>query len=520
MTDVKQITLVEIEAYDDTLPGTVTLYFSTADFVTGAADTPPHTAFLNRVAEQPNFARRAFSDFRVLGGGAASAGVLELMNTDQELSYLLDLGLDGRTVTIRTGPEGGAYPGDFTTWLTGMVEQVEVGNEKATIRLRDTMAILDQPIQATKYAGSNVLPSGVEGVEGDIKGQPKPLAYGRVYHAPAVLVNTARYIYQVHDGAVQSIDAVYDKGSPLTFGANRANLAAMEAAAPAAGSYDTCTSLGLIRLGDSAIGRITVDLHGDATGGTYVDGAGAIMRRILETRCGVLTAEIATAAFTALDVAAPYEVGLYINAEVSRRAALDQIAQSVGAWLVVQRDGLWSTGRLVAPIAPASFIITDDFILDIDRLATNDPGRGIPAWRVQVRWKRWPSPFAAADIVGVSGTVTEAIRAQLLQEWRTTAPAEDAATKLKHLQATELTRDTLIVDSTDAIAERDRLLALYKERRDFVRLKIPALEDFQSIELGNVIAVVTDALGYSAGRYFLVVAITRDDETIDLDLWG
>ncbi len=515
------ITAVEITAYDPGIPGTRTLYYSSDRLVTGPSATPAHQWFDDRILSAPNFARRAFGSARVTSGGQSTAGVLELGNVDHALSALLDLGLDGRDIVVRVGTDPDTYPTGWTTWLTGTVRQVEVTAEKATLRLADRMAVLDLPLQATKYAGTNTGSplSGAEGVATDIKGQPKILAWGRCYQVPAVLVNTAKLTWQVNDGSVHAIDAVYDKGAALTFsGTDHANLAALEAAAIAAGQFDTCKALGVLRLGASPAGRVTADVRGDNSGAGYVDRPGAIMRRILETKCGQ-SGQIATASFTALDAAANYEAGICIVAESTARAALEQIGASVGASCTPDRLGQWTATQLVAPTGTPAASFTDADFADIEREATNDPGGGIPAWQVTLRYRRHWTQFAAADLVGVGGAMTEALRAELVQEWRTTT-ATDAATQTLHRLATTLDRDTLLISATDAASERDRLLALHKARRDYVRLTLPLDTASVALDLGQIVQVTTAALGYCAGRTFVVLGTTREDSRIILDLWG
>ncbi len=522
MTDAALITAVEITAYDAALPGTRKLYFSDDRLVTGPAATPAHTWFDDRIISAPNFERKAFGSARVTSGGQSTFGVLELGNVDHALSYLLDFGLDGRDIVVRVGSDPNTYPSGWTTWLTGTVRQVEVTTEKATLRLADRMAVLDLPLQATKYAGTNsgAPLSGAEGVTTDLKGQPKPLAWGRCYHVPAVLVNTGKLTYQVHDGSVFAIDAVYDKGAALTFsGTDRANLAALEAAAIAAGQYDTCKALGLFRLGGTAAGRVTADVRGDNSGTGYVDRPGAIMRRILETKCGQ-SGQIATASFTALDAAANYEAGVWIGAETTARPVLEQMGASVGASCTPDRLGQWTATQIVAPTGTPVATFADGDFETIEREATNDPGGGIPVWKVTLRFQRYWTEFTATDLVGVGGSLTEARRNELLQAWRTTDPATDSATQTLHLLATTLDRDTLLISATDAASERDRLLTLHKARRDYVRLTVPLDATSTALDVGQVVQVTTAALGYGAGRKFVILGITREDRRIILDLWG
>lgn len=499
-------------------PGLRRFYWSSGAFVSGVTSVPPHQPFDPRIITAPSFTRRAFADPRAATGAAASGGVLELANGDHALASILDMGIAGRAITVRVGQPDAVYPSGFTTWLTGTVEAVEVGASRATLRIRDRLAILDQPMQATKYAGTNALPSGAEGVPTDIQGQPKPLAWGRNYQVPLVLVNTSKLTFQAHAGQMQAFDAVYDKGAPLTFsGTDRANLAALEAAVIAAGQYDTCLALGLVRLGGSPAGQVTADIRGDAAS-SYVDRVGAICRRILETVCGVPTAEIDTTSFSDLDTAANYEAGIWIGSEATRRDVLTALASSVGAWVVPTAAGVWKAGQIVAPSGAADATLTDADILEIDRVPPQGEDAAIPVWRVTVRYGRFWRVFSSTDLAAPPA-ITEARRGELTQEWRTTTTT-DAATQTAHPLAVTLERDTCLVSAANAASERDRLLALHKVRRDLTRCRVPLTDTFAALDLGARVDVVTAALGYSAGRSFVLSGVTRDANTLELMLWG
>lgn len=509
------IYLVEVTAYGGS--GVVTLRFATdRGKVTGPAETPANAFYEPRVIEPANFTRSAFSDARVMGGGTVGFGELVLNNADQGLNYLLDYGLDGRECVVRVGPPGAAYPGGYTTFLTATMEQPEIGPMRATIRLRDKVSLLDQPLQAAKYAGTNVLPAGKEGTAADIKGRPKVLTYGKCRHVPPLVVNTARLIGQVHDGAIQAVDAVYDMGVALGFGVDRANLAAMEAMAPAPGFYDTCLAEGLIRLGASPAGLLTADVRG-AAGGGYVDTVAEIVERILTDKAGVPGGDIDTSSFSALAASAGAEVGIHVQQETTARQAVNDLLASVGAWLAPTRIGTWQIGQLVTPTSPTA-TFTDREIIDIDRRATSDAGRGIPLFQAVLGYQKNWAPFGEGDI---AGAVTAAMRAELLEPWRRTT-ATDSSVQTKHLLATELQRETLLADATEAATEAARVLALHKVRRDFVRTTIGIQTDTATLDIGSVVRLQTPRLGYGAGRDFVVVGMTSDGRRrrLQLDLWG
>jgi hypothetical protein len=520
MSDEKTIYLVEITAYDSSIPGTRVLrYASAPGLMTRPTETPANAHYDPRLLQPISFKRTMFSNARVTGGATVGAGEIVLDNVDQVLAGLRDFGIDGRDVVVRLGPVGGAYPGDFTVILTGTAEQAEVGAEVVTIRLRDRLELLDQPLQANLYAGNNALPSGAEGVATDIKGQRKPLLFGARGQVLPVLVNTAKLIYQVHDGALDYIETVYDRGIALSgSGTDHANLAALEAATIAAGEWDTCHALGLFRLGASPAGRVTADAYGDATGG-YVNTASRIVERILVGRCGIPSGDLDAASFTGLASAAPYVVGEHFTGETSRQQAIDAILAGVGGWLVPTRTGTWQVGRLVAPSGSPAHIFSDAAIEKLDTRATRDAGAGLPVWQVRLRGLRY-SPANAADLAPPA-SVGIALHAALTSEWRDTA-VTDAAVKTKHLLAPEMQLDTPIQGLSDLATEAARLLALHKVRRDYVQARVALTQANAAVDLGAVVRLVTPRLGYTAGRDFVVVGVEHDGKRrhVTLDLWG
>ncbi|NTV11115.1 MAG: hypothetical protein HGA47_10120, partial [Zoogloea sp.] len=224
--------------------------FRAADdiFVTGAADTPAHTHYLRRLSQPGNFAAELFSGSALSGNSRTGGGEIVLANADGRLDMLLDWAVDGRALVVRRGQPGQIYPAGWQVVLRGTAAGLSVRGDDLVIRLRDRAAELETTMARPIYAGSNVLPDGVEGVETDLKGKTKPRLYGVVRNISPVPVNTARLIYQVSDRAA-TVTAAYDSGVALTRGADYADLAGMMATTPAAGEYRALPALGLLRLG-------------------------------------------------------------------------------------------------------------------------------------------------------------------------------------------------------------------------------------------------------------------------------
>ncbi|WP_136419975.1 hypothetical protein [Herbaspirillum sp. ST 5-3] len=517
------IYLAHVTVYDpDTASEVVLRYCSGTGFVTGtnSAYRPPgvaaHVYYEPRIKQPASMRRDCFSKGTTGGESTIGYGELVLVNSDGGLDAFLDYGLDGREIEIIRGQMDPWQLPTWTTVLLGTMEQPRISISEVAIRLRDRQAELDKPIQPNKFAGSNVLPAGLEGVDGDLKGKPKPKAYGKVYNVAPPCVNTSKLAYQVNDGAVTDITAVYDRGVALTKGADYATSALMLAAVPAAGAFITCFAEGYFMLGSSPAGQITADVTQGAAASNRT--VAQVVKSILTGPGGVSSADISASDITDLDTANSAEIGLWVDAEMNIRSALDMLTNSIGAWWGVDRTGVFRTKRLEAPTGTPVATLTGVEIIRLDRVASNDAGAGIPAWGSKLKYKRhWTTQDN-----DLAGSVTNARRAEIREEWRTVV-AEDASVKTAHLLAQELEFETLLVDATASATENTRRLDLYKTRRD--RFEVRAgLDDVlaSSIDLGEVIEIAYPRFGLDAGRSFVVIGMQPDLRTgiVDLTVWG
>jgi hypothetical protein len=490
---------------------------TTLDPISGTA---AESFFDPRIIEPGNFARAMFAPGTTGGQSTVGAGEIVLANPDGALDSLLDYGVDGRQVRIYTVPDDSTPYSSAVRWATATAQQVEVSWERVTIRLRDRLELLNVPLQTTTYAGTTIS-GGLNSAEGqpeDLRDRPKPLLFGEVYNVPAVLANAYDLIYQLHDGALASIDAVYDAGAPLLFSANHASITALRTATIQGGYYATCLSAGLFRIGASPFGGITADA---TEGATLADRTAAQVARRIITRSALTTGDLDLATFTALDTDNAAPVGIWLPDPVTVLDASNAVLGSVGGWLLPTRLGVFEAGRLEAPAAPTAATFTTEEVLErgggIERIASGDRGAGVPVWRVTVRYRRH---YAVQGSTEVAGCVASARRAELAQEWRS-VKAENGAIKTKHLLATELVVDTCLSDAADAQAEAARLLALYSVRRD--RLIVPVDTDLAAaVDLGRTVSIQVDRWGYGAGRLMTVLGLAEQAAlgVTELDVWG
>ena len=233
----------------------------------------------------------------------------------------------GASVTIYVGTSGQAWP--WTQRFSGVVDTFDAKGNTLTLTAKVQTEPFDVDVLTAKYAGTG----GAEG-GADLKNKVKPWTLGRVKNIEPILIDAVNSVYQFSAyGAVSAVSSVYERGAafPTSFG-DYANYAALVAATIPAGRFATCLAAGMIRLGAPAYGVITLDVDGDALGGTFRRKTGEIITRIA-TGAGISSGLLDATSLTALDTAVPYNIGLYLTDQITvinlaKRLALPCNAQA------------------------------------------------------------------------------------------------------------------------------------------------------------------------------------------------
>lgn len=502
---------IELTAALDAAGTAQTFYVADHRFITRPTGTPASTAFDPIVLDPGRIGRHAYSDGRTGGATRLETGEIVLVNVDGALDGWLNYSFDGRPVVIRDG-NSLDYPAGYTALMTGTAEGIEAGTSTLIIRLRDAQWRLDLPLAQTCYAGSNVLPAGLEGQAQDIKGQRKPRVYGKVFNVSPPFVNTSRLIFET--GICNSVDAVYDRGVALAAGAAYVSQADMETNAPAAGQYRAWPAGGYARLGSTPTGQVTADLTQGAAAGNRT--VAQIIRQIA-LDIGLAAGEISAADVAALDAANSAVVGIWIQDETTALQAMDTVAASIGAWFGFDRSGVLRMGQLTAPAGVPAATLNDYDVLQLERRPARDIG--LPTWRITVGHSRNYTPQPS----DLAGSVTADRRVWLAAELRY-EQASDAAIKTQWRLADEAQADGLLTTAAAASAEAARRLALYKVRRDILEVTVPSsfLRDNASLELMSVVQLIYPRFGCAAGRLFRLIGMTFElkSATAVLSLWG
>lgn len=462
-----------------------TLYFSDRGYTTEASDTPASTWYEGRLRADLRVERRIIGRDGI-GGLARVFAEGVISNSDGALDLLTrDYSLPGRAARLYVGRPG-APRVDFGLVVSAIVDRVSTGFREVRVSFSDGLARLDRNINTTTYAGTGALEGGA-----DLKGKYKPKGYGACFNVTPPLVNSASLIYQVHDGAINDVPAVYDRQIVLTKGADYASAVDLQTNAPSAGQYRVWKGGGYFRLGSTPAGTLTADVQGDATGG-YITATGSIVKRILEAQAEFVAGDINAASFTALDTSTPAAVGIWIDTEGRKiDDVVGELLAGVGAFGGFSRLGQFSVGLVALPSAGSSVqTFSEEDVLELERLplpSTVDP----IAWRCLVGYQ-----INYTTQTDLAAGVTAARRTFAAEPIRFEKD-EDAAVLSRHRLARELVVESNYRDQADALAEAVRLGDLWGLYRGMYRVVVPPRGLVR--DLGDVVTVMHPRHGFAAG---------------------
>ncbi len=518
-----------------------TLRQASVPFVTATTDSPASTFVDGRLSGEIEVRRELprNAEGRWYGFVSQIAGRIELESRDGDLDAWLDL-YEHRDRPIRIkaaqttrGADGREHPpalAAFSTQFAGRVVNLQVEGKRLSVTVEDGVKRLDRPIQQRNYLGHGGINGGPE-----LAGQPKPLTYGLCSNTAPTLVDSLRLIYQVHDGEVKKINAVYDRGVALTPTRDYATYALLEALssdsgddnALLAGTYATCLNVGYFRLGGLPFGRVTADVEGDGAndgpvpfdGGVLFDGgvgwtpvgtqtfsryAGGMLHRILLTRAIYTAAEVDIARLAQFDEANPYPLGLHVptSAKLTVREAISSLADSVGAVVVRTRQGQFSLVALEGP-APGGAIAIDAASLADDGIESVPLPYGAAWPTVRVRYGVNWTPMTEEEI---SADVTPARRDFLTRPTRY-VDRNDATITALLPDRPPLTIEAMLVERDHALAVAARLQRHYATRRRCWRVRARGIA--YRLDLLDTVTVTAARHGLAAGRQLLVVGIAE-----------
>jgi hypothetical protein len=494
------------------LTGEIILRFSDTGFISTPADSLANTNFDGSVSTGLQMTSTTPPTPEVSRRATIQVGNFALANVDGQLdSAVRNYSVDGRKVRTLLGLRANGYD-TYVPIFTGRMVQWDNNLSEVSIVVRDETYRLDKPMQTDIYDGSGGYSGGT-----DLAGRPRPMTFGQALNISPPLANATLLIYQVHHRAIQSVDAVYDRGAALTPGADYATYALLAAAVVSGGTYATCLAFGLIRLGSTPSGLITADIHGDAAGG-YIDTTGLIAKRIIKDFGALADTDLDLSSWSNFDTGLPGTIGWFQDASaINVSDALDQVFGHCAGWWGALSTGLIQCGRLSVPTSDLYVLAideNDDITLEILQPLS---GTFPPRFRQRVGYQRIWTEQQDTDL---AGAVTAARRAFLSQSFRV-ASSTDSSVQNAFLLATDPDPlQSLFYNQSDAATLADGLLTLYKSLRQTVRITID-LKGL-SARLSATVLVTHRRLNGGNPLPMLVLDITilADQRQVELVLWG
>jgi len=442
-------------------------YLSTVAYTTLPTDTPANRMHLPCVAGGFAFSERLSLD----GNPAISAGDIELSNEDGALDAWLSEVWVNRAIRVYIGDVSWSRA-DFRLEFSGVVADLTSSAAgRLNIVLRNKLERLNTPVVEAVLGGTTTN-----------KDRLLPVLLGECHNVEPLLVDPANHEYQVHSGPMERVIEVRDNGVPLS-------------------NTTAALSTGKFRLGGTPAGTITVSAQGRTP---YQNTAGNLVRT-LATAYGtpserLTPADLDTVSLDAFNVLNQQVLGMSLPDRANVLQCCQQIAASVGAQVVMSRQGLLRLVKVALPGvgAPVAIGPSDYEAGSLSIKQRIDVVAGVKlgycrAWSVQANLDTGIPP-AHKDLFA--------------QEWLTVTARDTAVAAAYRLYAEPAQVDTLLLRAADAQAEADRRLALWKVSRTVYSLR--GYAHLLTLELGQPVTLTAPRWGLDAGRQGIVIAVQRD----------
>lgn len=469
----------------DGSPSQGTLYLSDRPYMPLDAELP----YVECISSVPEFTRS-------LGGNrldtySSSIGSVEIINTDGEFDFLLDLAIDGSEARFYFGDISWARS-DFRLIFSVLGLRVQRAPfRRLTIDLRDSLALLNQSVGGTSQVG------GV----GPYANNARPLNVGFIHNLTPLSLDSINLTYVHSDSIFATAIEVRDDGIPVSF---------------------TDNGDGTLELNASPAGLITCDV--DSITAANQRTVSDTFDRLVGARGGFSAAGLYFGPHPTfvIDDVDDYPIGMSIGDARNIIDLLADLTESANCFAAIRRDGQFTYGRL-KPYDIASFgldpvnIVEDDIVprtaFDLEHLTPEYYQYQAYAhknWTVQsslsailnpdeqARFQR-KGQYALQQLVG---GLTYADAPELYHKTLSVSPPIETLISIED--------DADIVALTQWMETRRAMFLPWLEIAT-VSLPLGANPDepamFYALELGDVTRVTLPRFGYDAGVLFQAISV-------------
>lgn len=465
--------LVELSPYDRDTAAVVTKRFATGFYATRSTETPANALFRQCVIEALNY-QRELRTLSMARTALPSYGQVRLAMDHADMDDLVTgaFSWDDRVIEVRIG--SGNFPyADFTRVFRGRISEMKAGFEQILISIQDPASSLRKQAQTLTYAGTG----GIEGTEA-LRGRLLPLCFGYVRSIDPVLVDPANLLYRVHSHAISDAN-IFVGGLAWT----------KVTGTPTAGQFRVNASDGTITLGGSSPPTlpVTADVWGDARLSGYVEGATAVLDRILRTVASYVDADMDTISLGS------YQSGIYIRDGATIEEIVDAFVQGLNGWWGFTREGKF-TARALAGIGSPNRVYREHEILPGMQISAAPP----PVWKYRVGYSRTWRVHSDTEI---AGAVASADRLRLKNE-DSAVSIERPAVRTQSPLARELFIPAIVATAVDAATIQAQAESWYGVPRRVWR--VPVSGRAHEVDVGDSVRINHPRFGMSGGADFFV----------------
>lgn len=467
LKDPAAVRVVLIEVGVKTAGLETTRYLSTKPYVTSPTDSPANQFYEPVVTTGLQFTEELSLD----GQGGLSAGDIEIANYNGERDSWLDDIWDNHPVKAWIGDPRWKRS-DFQMIFNGVVAGVgSKSRDVLNLTLLDKLQRLNTPITDAKVGGTSTNKDDV-----------LSLTFGEVHNITPTLTNAVTLEYEVHDSAIESVIEVRDNGKPVSVSVNAAT--------------------GRFTLTRASAGAITCSVQGDKFGGTYRNTISALIQRIVKGYGQIdsrfVDADLDLTNLAAFETAFPQPVGVFAEGRTNVLALCQDLANSVGAQLIMSRLGLLRLLQVKLPGTGTPIVIMPYQMVERSLRIKSRP---LVKAAVKLGFdKNWTVQE------GLLTSIPEEHKKLFATEWLTATATSTQVQADYRLNAAPVQTDTMLCKRTDAQTEAQRRLDLWSVPRTVFEFEGTS-DLLATLELGNAVTLTNRRFGLQNGKTGIVVSL-------------
>lgn len=448
-----------------------TLYLSNKSFTTTSTDTPASTAYDSCIVGGISFNESLSLD----GSASIGYGDIEITNIGGIKDAWINYTWANRQVKVFIGDPRWTR-NDFYLIFDGVINDISSRDSNTlNLILLDKLQKLNNPISETLLGGT-----------GTNKDRILPLVFGECFNIDPLNTDSVPNIleYMVHNGPIEDVIEVRDKGMPVSFNKN--------------------LSTGKITLNHTPFGQITASVQGYKPS-TYSSNIANIIKNIITnfgpTNSRLTLSDIDQTNFTYYETNFTDPVGYYCKDRSNIIDVCQSLASSIGATITCTSKGLIKLVRLSVPGTGTSWSVTSN---DMEEKSLSISDKPEVRGSVKLNYcKNW-NPQQASSL---AGAVNPASVTLFEREWLSTTATSSAVVTEYKLSTEPQTEDTYFLTQSPADTEAIRRLNMWNTPR-FV-YTATYFAHMLPVELGDNLVITHRRFGL-ANKTGVVISIDRD----------